>query len=83
MAVNFEEFCERLGNLRLDRRGGLAKPYKPLLVAAVVILIHKGKQPTRDDTQERTGTRRRSPAAEWNSLDARGTAGLAARSSRP
>jgi hypothetical protein len=48
MAVTFEEFCERLGTLRLDRGGGLVKPYKPLLVAAVVILIHKGKQPTRN-----------------------------------
>lgn len=47
MALTFEEFCGRLGNLRLDRGGGLVKPYKPLLVAAVVILIHKGKQATR------------------------------------
>jgi hypothetical protein len=47
MALTLEEFRERLGNLRLDRSSGLVKPYKPLLVAAVVILIHKGKQPTR------------------------------------
>lgn len=46
MAMTFDEFCARLGSLRLDRSGGLVKPYKPLLVAAVVILIHKGKQPT-------------------------------------
>ena len=43
MALNMDEFCSRLEHLRLDRSGGLAKPYKPLLVAAVVILIHKGK----------------------------------------
>ncbi len=48
MALTFDEFCSRLGNLRVDRSGGVAKPYKPLLVAAVVILIHKGKQPTRN-----------------------------------
>lgn len=45
--MSFDEFCSRLGHLRLDRSGGLVKPYKPLLVAAVVILIHKGKQPSR------------------------------------
>ena len=44
MAVSFDEFCQRLGSLRVDRSGGLPKPYKPILVAAVVILIHKGKQ---------------------------------------
>lgn len=48
MAMTFDEFCDRVGNLRVDRSGGIAKPYKPLLVAAVVILIHKGKQPTRN-----------------------------------
>ncbi len=48
MAMSFDEFCSRLENLRVDRSGGLVKPYKPLLVAAVVILVHKGKQPTRN-----------------------------------
>ena len=47
MAMTIDEFCARLANLRLDRSGGVAKPYKPLLVAAAVILIHKGKQRTR------------------------------------
>jgi hypothetical protein len=47
VAMSFDEFCSRLEHLRLDRSGGLVKPYKPLLVAAVVILIHKGKQPSR------------------------------------
>jgi hypothetical protein len=47
MALTFETFCERLGNLRQDRSDGLVKPYKPVLLAAVVILIHKGKQPNR------------------------------------
>jgi hypothetical protein len=41
--MTFDEFCDRLTNLRLDRSGGVAKPYKPFLAAAVVILIHKGK----------------------------------------
>ena len=48
MALSFEEFCQRLGGLRVDRSGGLPKPYKPILVAAVVILIHKGKQTDRN-----------------------------------
>jgi hypothetical protein len=48
MALSLDEFCSRLEHLRLDRSGGLVKPYKPLLVAAVVILIHKGKQPSRN-----------------------------------
>jgi hypothetical protein len=41
--MTFDEFCERLGHLRRDRSGGVAKPYKPLLLAAVVILVQKGK----------------------------------------
>ncbi len=48
MALSFDEFCGRLEHLRLDRSGGLVKPYKPLLLAAVVILIHKGKQRDRN-----------------------------------
>lgn len=48
MAMTLDEFCSRLAHLRLDRSGGLVKPYKPLLLAAVVILIHKGKQPSRN-----------------------------------
>ena len=48
MALSLDEFCSRLEHLRLDRSGGLVKPYKPLLVAAVVILIHKEKQPNRN-----------------------------------
>ena len=38
-----DEFLSRLRHLRLDRSKGLAKPYKPLLLAAVVLLIGKGK----------------------------------------
>ncbi len=45
--MTFEEFCGRLEHLRLDRSGGLVKPYKPVLLAAVVLLVHKGKLPTR------------------------------------
>lgn len=46
--MTFDEFCERLRCLRLDRSGGLVKPYKPLMVAAVVLLIHKGKITSRN-----------------------------------
>ncbi len=46
--MTLDEFCSRLGHLRLDRSRGVVKPYKPLLVTAVVILIHKGKQPNRN-----------------------------------
>jgi hypothetical protein len=46
--VTFDEFCERLHRLRPNRSGGLVKPYKPLMVAAVVILIHKGKITSRN-----------------------------------
>ncbi|HZZ83934.1 MAG TPA: hypothetical protein VFE30_05315 [Anaeromyxobacteraceae bacterium] len=48
MALSFDEFCGRLEHLRLDRSGGLVKPYKPLLLTAVVVLIHKGKQRDRN-----------------------------------
>lgn len=46
--MTFDEFCARLEHLRLDRSGGLVKPYKPVLLAAVVMLIHKGKIPSRN-----------------------------------
>jgi hypothetical protein len=46
--VTFDDFCRRLEHLRLDRSGGLVKPYKPVLVAAVVLLVHKGKLPSRN-----------------------------------
>jgi hypothetical protein len=45
--VTFDEFLRRLEHLRLDRSGGLVKPYKPVLLAAVVLLVHKGKLPSR------------------------------------
>ena len=48
VAMRLDEFCSRVEHLRLDRSSGLVKPYKPLLVAAVVILIHKGKQQNRN-----------------------------------
>ncbi len=44
--MTLDEFCGRLGHLRLDRSGGLVRPYKPVLLAAVVMLVHKGKIPT-------------------------------------
>jgi hypothetical protein len=37
------DFLSTLRHLRVDRSKGIAKPYKPLLVAAVVLLIGKGK----------------------------------------
>ena len=46
--MTLDEFCGRLEHLRLDRSGGLVKPYKPVLLAAVVMLIHKGKVPSRN-----------------------------------
>jgi hypothetical protein len=46
--MTLDEFCHRLEHLRLDRSDGRVKPYKPLLVAAVVILIHKRKQQSRN-----------------------------------
>jgi len=41
--MNFVEFCERIAHLRVDRGGGVPKPYKPILLAAVTILIGKGE----------------------------------------
>jgi hypothetical protein len=41
--MSFDEFCERVQHLRRDRAGGIVKPYKPLLIAAVVLLIQKRK----------------------------------------
>jgi hypothetical protein len=38
-----EEFLRRISNLRVDRVRGPAKPYKPLLLLAVILLIEKGK----------------------------------------
>ena len=46
--MTFDEFCDRLRNLRVDRSGNVPKPYKPLLVAAVVLLIQKGKLASRE-----------------------------------
>ncbi|MBE7483618.1 MAG: hypothetical protein HS104_27020 [Polyangiaceae bacterium] len=41
--MRFDEFCRRADNLRVDRARGRAKPYKPLLLAAVVMMIAKRK----------------------------------------
>lgn len=46
--MTFDEFCDRLRNLRVDRSGNVPKPYKPLLVAAVVLMIQKGKVASRE-----------------------------------
>src|SRR2546425_7696688 len=43
MLAPVDEFLSRLRHLPLDRSKGVAKPYKPLLLAAVVLLIGKGK----------------------------------------
>lgn len=42
--MDFDEFCRRLGNLRLDRvTSGGTKPYKPVLLLTVILLIAKRK----------------------------------------
>lgn len=46
--MTFEQFIEALRHLRLDRSGGEPKPYKPLLLASIVVLIHKGEIRTRE-----------------------------------
>ena len=46
--MTFEQFIEALRHLRRDRSGGEPKPYKPLLLASIVILIHKGEIRTRE-----------------------------------
>ncbi len=46
--MNFEQFLEAARHLRRDRSGGEPKPYKPLLLASVVVLIHKGEIRTRE-----------------------------------
>jgi hypothetical protein len=51
-----EQFVSRIRQLRLDRSKGVAKPYKPLLVAAVVLLIAKGKLRSPDITPRLTVT---------------------------
>lgn len=42
-----DRFRNLLRNLRLDRADGRTKPYKPVLLLAVLILITKGKQGSR------------------------------------
>lgn len=46
--MTFEQFLSTLKQLRVDRSGGVPKPYKPVLLAAVVILIHKGEIRSRE-----------------------------------
>ncbi|HVY60972.1 MAG TPA: hypothetical protein VHF22_04930 [Planctomycetota bacterium] len=41
--MHLDEFLARLSNLRVDRSRGVAKPYKPILVLAVIMLIEKGE----------------------------------------
>lgn len=41
--MSIADFCAHLRSLRLDRANGRVKPYKPVLVLAVVVLIAKGK----------------------------------------
>jgi len=43
--MTLDDFCTRLRSLRLDRADGRVKPYKPVLLLAVVVLIAKGKIP--------------------------------------
>jgi hypothetical protein len=46
--MTFDQFVEAIRHLRRDRAGGKPKPYKPLMLASVVILIHKGEIRTRE-----------------------------------
>lgn len=41
--MTFDQFVEVCRTLKVDRSGGEPKPYKPLLVATVIVLIHKGE----------------------------------------
>lgn len=41
--MTIDQFVETIRQLRRDRSGGKPKPYKPLMVASVVVLIHKGE----------------------------------------
>jgi hypothetical protein len=43
MSPAVDHFLATLRRLRVDRSKGVAKPYKPLLLAALVLLIGKGK----------------------------------------
>lgn len=40
--MTFDDFSRCLGELKVDKADGREKPYKPLLLAAVIVLIHKG-----------------------------------------
>ncbi len=46
--MRIEEFYGRAKHLRQEHSGGVPKPYKPLLLTAVVLLIHKRKLLSRD-----------------------------------
>lgn len=48
MTTDVPDFLATLRRLRVDRSKGVAKPYKPLLLAAVVLLIGEGKLRTPD-----------------------------------
>jgi hypothetical protein len=47
-AMTFEQFVDTIRHLRRDQSGGKPKPYKPLMLASVVVLIHKGEIRTRE-----------------------------------
>ncbi len=42
-ADHFDRFLHVLGRLRSDKADGVVKPYKPLLLLSVIVLIGKGK----------------------------------------
>jgi len=46
--MTFDQFIEAIRQLRVDKSGGEPKPYKPLLIASVIILIHKGEIRSRE-----------------------------------
>ena len=46
--MTFDQFVDAIQHLRVDRSGGVAKPYKPLLLASIIVLIHKGEIRSRE-----------------------------------
>ena len=46
--MTFDQFIEAARHLRVDKSNGTPKPYKPLLLAAVTVLIHKGEIRSRE-----------------------------------
>lgn len=46
--MTLNEFCGLLPRLRRDQAQGPVKPYKPILLAALIVLIHRGRIPSNE-----------------------------------